>query len=227
MSELNIIQSDNQLDKLNKELTNQFKKNKIDSERGVIYINRPPLFMKPQKVRFLMAEYGEVTNIFLQPEDRTIRKSRSVRGGTSKIKYKEGWVEFADKKIAESVADCLNKTFVGGNRRNFHYEDIWNIKYLPGFKWSYLREKTIHSKQSQKMRLRMELMHAKRENEDFIDKFSQGKKIKAIIKHKEKRYGKKDNILKERKQFKQLTLRKYNNEKNEIRSDDWLNKIMN
>jgi hypothetical protein len=51
-----------------------------------------------------------------------------------------GWVEFADKKIAKAVALTLNNTAIGGKKHGFYHDDIWNIKYLKGFKWTNLTE---------------------------------------------------------------------------------------
>ena len=35
---------------------------------GIIYFSRLPPFMKPAKVRYLFAQYGEIGRLFLQPE---------------------------------------------------------------------------------------------------------------------------------------------------------------
>lgn len=50
------------------------------------------------------------------------------------------WVEFANKSIAKRVAISLNNSSVGGNKRDFHASDIWNMKYLHKFKWADLTE---------------------------------------------------------------------------------------
>lgn len=61
------------------------------------------------------------------------------------VKYVDGWVEFADKKIAKAVARSLNNTIIGGKKRNYWHDDIWNIRYLKGFKWSHLTERLSES----------------------------------------------------------------------------------
>ena len=94
----------------------------------------------------------------------TKRQKRKQRGGNKKVRYTEGWVEFADKDVAQMVAENLNnqpvgkaafistkmcqtyrsllpKLFLGGRKNSFFYSDIWNMKYLPGFKWQHLSEK--------------------------------------------------------------------------------------
>ncbi len=46
-----------------------------------------------------------------------------------------GWIEFADKKVAKRVAESLNNTPIGGKKGDFYHDDIWNLKYLKGFKY--------------------------------------------------------------------------------------------
>ena len=62
-------------------------------------------------------------------------------GGNKKTRYSEGWVEFNYKKDAKAVALNLNNTPIGGKKRDYYREDIWNIKYLKKFKWHHLTEK--------------------------------------------------------------------------------------
>lgn len=150
--------------------------------RGVVYIAHPPAFMKPVKVRHLLSQYGEVTNLYLVPEDVGARKRRTRGGGSSKIKYTEGWIEFADRKIAKAVANSLNNVPVGGHRRNFHHDTLWMLKYLPGFEWSHLTEKQAYERRTKKARLRAELAHAKRQNERYVEKVA----IERHIQHKSK-----------------------------------------
>ena len=55
-----------------------------------------------------------VSNIYLVPEDKSIRKNRKKSGGNTRKKYVEGWIEFEDKKLAKRVAESLNNTKIGG-----------------------------------------------------------------------------------------------------------------
>ncbi len=43
--------------------------------------------------------------------------------------------------LLQAVARGLNNTQIGGKKRDFYREDIWNLKYLRGFKWDHLTEK--------------------------------------------------------------------------------------
>ena len=49
---------------------------------GIVYLSRVPPFMKPNKMRNIMAGYGDVGRIFLQPEDDLTRKRRKMTGGS-------------------------------------------------------------------------------------------------------------------------------------------------
>ncbi|KAH7831926.1 putative pre-rRNA-processing protein ESF2 [Monocercomonoides exilis] len=114
--------------------------NAEEEKHGIIYISRVPMFMKVEKLRYLMSEHGEVGRIYLNPETVESRKKRIKSGGNRKTKYIDGWVEFMDKRIAKLVALSLNNTPIGGKKR-FYAQDLWNIKYLPKFKWHHLTER--------------------------------------------------------------------------------------
>ena len=60
--------------------------------------------------------------------------------------FTEGWVEFADKRIAKRTAVALNGQRMGGKRRSAYYDDLWCIKYLPRFKWDDLTEEIAYQK---------------------------------------------------------------------------------
>eukprot|EP00794_Sanderia_malayensis_P013015 gene13015-14355_t len=115
---------------------------------GIIYISKIPPFMKPGKLRNLMAQFGEVGRLFLQPEDPLVRKRRKKSGGSGRKTFTEGWVEFKDKRIAKSVASSLNGTIIGGKKRSYYHDDMWNIKYLRKFKWGHISEKLVAAPQS-------------------------------------------------------------------------------
>lgn len=39
--------------------------------------------------------------------------------------FTEGWVEFADKRVAKRTALMLNSNRIGGKRRSAYYDDLW------------------------------------------------------------------------------------------------------
>lgn len=71
--------------------------------RGIVYISRVPPFMKPDKIRRELSQFGTVMRIFLTPEARSSHLKRKRFRGNSKIKYVDGWVEFDSKKDAKMV----------------------------------------------------------------------------------------------------------------------------
>jgi len=181
----------------NKKRQKEAVKFKEDQEnRGIIYISKVPPFMKPEKVRFIMSQFGEVDRIYLTPEDPSRKKARVKRGGSKKTCYLDGWVEFLDKKLAKRVAITLNSTPVGGGKRNFHAEFIWNIRYLSKFKWDHLTEHKRRQDQTRQDRVRTVLSQAKRENDLYMKRVDQAKMISAMEQ-------KKIDKQKEKKQLKQ------------------------
>jgi len=89
-------------------------------------------------------------------------------------------VEFDDKKTAKLVAQHLNNKQIGGKKRHFYREDIWNIKYLKKFKWRHLTEKIAYEKRVREQKLRLEMMQAKKENAEYIELVEKGKKIQKM-----------------------------------------------
>ena len=106
---------------------------------GVVYLSRIPPFMKPQKMRDLLARFGTVGRVFLAPEDPKSHARRVKFGGNKKRDFVEGWIEYMNKKDAKLAAETLNTHTIGGKKGSYYYDDVWNIKYLPKFKWHHLQ----------------------------------------------------------------------------------------
>ena len=121
-----------------------------------LWLQIPP-YMQPLKIRNYFSQFGKVDRVYLTPEDPKHRKKRRAAGGNARKKFIDGyleqcvayedanetacrWVEFCDKKIAKQVAFNLNGNIMGGKKSNYWHDDIWNIKYLPKFKWYHLNE---------------------------------------------------------------------------------------
>ncbi|CAG8582589.1 5333_t:CDS:2 [Ambispora gerdemannii] len=138
---------------------------------GIVYLSRIPPFMKPLKVRHLLEKFGKIGHIYLAPEDPKIRLRRKKYGGNKKKNYTEGWVEFLDKKVA----------------KNFYHDDLWNIKYLPKFKWNHLTEQIAYENASRAQRLQAEISQARRENKDYVKKVEKSKMIKSMQEKKLKK----------------------------------------
>ena len=178
--------SDKKKTRLRKE-AQQYSKNL--EKRGVIYMSRIPPGMKPNKARTLFEQFGEVTRLFLQEEDASHRKQRKLGGGNSSKQFKEGWIEFADKKVAKSVAESLNNTSIGGCKSHAYHDDIWNLKYLKKFKWDYLTEKFAYERRVRETKLRASMLQSKRANAEFVELVERGKQERFIDARKRKRQG--------------------------------------
>jgi len=115
--------------------------------------------------------------------------------------FTEGWVEFRKKKLAKRVAFSLNNTQIGGKRRSRWFDEIWNIKYLPKFKWGHLNERLAYEKAVRQQRLRTEVSQAKREVNFYTQKVEQNR----ILRKLEKKSKAKGEVFKQRNWgFKQL-----------------------
>lgn len=149
--------------------------------RGVIHLASIPLTMQVQKMRFLFEQFGEIGRVYLAPEDKFRHENRKKMGGNRKVRFTEGWIEFADRRLARRVAQTLNGTIIGGKKRhNFFRDDMWNMRYLPGFKWHMLKEDTIYNQQVRKARLEQLNSQSQRENNFFLEKVHQAKTQKRI-----------------------------------------------
>ncbi|KAL0636690.1 RNA-binding ATPase activator esf2 [Maublancomyces gigas] len=150
------------------------------SKTGVIYLSRIPPFMKPMKVKQLLSRFGEIGRIFLSPEDPKAYARRIRFGGNKKRNFDEGWVEFRSKKDAKLVAETLNTTTIGGKKGSYYYDDVWNIKYLPKFKWHHLQSQIAYENASRQAKMRTEMAQATRENKTYIRNVERAKMVKNM-----------------------------------------------
>ena len=157
------------------------------ANRGVVYLGTIPPFMKPTKLRQLLGEFGETDRMYLAPEDPAARARRKRAGGNTGKKFLEGWVEFRDKKEAKKCAEMLHGRQVGGKRRSAHYYDLWNIRYLPKFKWDNLTEEMEYQKALKEKKMQLELAVAKKERDFFLAKMDQAKALEAMKERRAKR----------------------------------------
>ena len=157
---------------------------------GVIYLTRVPPFMKPATVRHLLQAYGEIGRIFLTPEDSTLHTRRVKAGGNKKRTFVDGWVEFLSKKEAKIAAETLNATIIGGKKGGWYHDDVWNMKYLKGFKWHHLTEQIANENAERAARLRAEIAQTTRENKAFLQNVERAKMLAGMeAKKNRKREG--------------------------------------
>lgn len=97
-------------------------------------------------------------------------------------------MEFSSKKVAKSVAALLNAQPLGAaaltkssmkSRKNGpkglklsrrFTDEVWTLKYLPGFKWHMLTEQLSSERASRAARLRAELSQSQFEQTDYLRK---------------------------------------------------------
>lgn len=88
-------------------------------------------------------------------------------------------------------AIALNGTQIGGKKRhNMFYDDIWNIRYLPKFKWHNLTEKLAYDQKVREQRLRAETNQAKKEVTYYLERVDLKKRIEKMEEKKSKKLSK-------------------------------------
>lgn len=92
-----------------------------------------------------------------------------------------------DKKIAKLVARSLNNTAMGGKKSNYYHDDIWNLKYLPKFKWIHLTQQLAYERQQRQKQLQLEVTQAKTEMDMYMRNVEKAKMIQAMEEKKRKR----------------------------------------
>ncbi|KXS16607.1 hypothetical protein M427DRAFT_84809, partial [Gonapodya prolifera JEL478] len=152
---------------------------------GVIYLSRVPPFMKPEKLRHLLAQYIDIGTrgigrVYLAREPDHVAARRKKYGGSKKKNYTEGWVEFLSKKDAKKVAALLNNVPIGGKKRSFYHDDIWNIRYLSGFKWTDLAAQVAYDKAAREQRMRQEAAQAAREVGEYRKNVDKARMVEAM-----------------------------------------------
>ncbi|KAK5007497.1 hypothetical protein LTR28_005213 [Elasticomyces elasticus] len=154
---------------------------------GVVYLSRIPPFMKPSALRHLLAPHAPrgLGRIFLTPEDPAQHTRRVRAGGNKKRSFVDGWVEFTSKKEAKMAASVLNGNIVGGKKGSWYHDDIWNVKYLRGFKWSHLTEQIANEDAERAAKQRLEISRVRQENRRFVEDVDRAKMLEGMEKKRE------------------------------------------
>ena len=213
---------------------------KATDRSGVVYMSTVPKHMTSQLMREMLGRLGEVGRIYLAPkDDAAFRKNNIVRDedsedgekakkgssddeGSSRNKkgrnksrrlsvaYVEGWIEFADKRVARSVVATLNAQTIGGRKRSLFHDCLWNLKYLPRFKWHHLTDQMSYETRSRQARLDAELAQSSRENKTYLANVEKSKhyaQLDRIRTHdEESQYHKPRRNFKQKQAWAQKTL---------------------
>ncbi|XP_023940374.1 uncharacterized protein LOC112047479 [Bicyclus anynana] len=149
-------------------------KSKKTRKRGIIYLSTIPPYMNVAKIREIFSQYGDVGRIYLQSSSKPGEKRKMRRPNL----FTEGWVEFEKKSVAKSVTSLLNNTKIGTRKKSRYYDMIWNIKYIPRFKWIHLSERLTYERAAMKQRLQAEISQAKKEAHYLQTNVEKSKKLK-------------------------------------------------
>ncbi|KJX96334.1 hypothetical protein TI39_contig671g00008 [Zymoseptoria brevis] len=149
---------------------------------GVIYISRVPPFMKPHTLKHLLSPHAPsgLNRVFLTPEDPTQHTKRVKNGGNKKKSFTDGWVEFTSKSEAKLAAELLNGNIIGGKKGGFYHDDLWNVKYLRGFKWNHLTEQVANENAERAARTLEEIRRTRKENKAFVEDVEKGKMLEGM-----------------------------------------------
>ncbi|KAG5336371.1 ABT1 protein, partial [Acromyrmex charruanus] len=148
-------------------------------KRGIIYLSTIPKYMNITMIREMFSAYGKVGRVYLQLVDNETQSVKHKKKTKKVIKhFTEGWIEFESKKVAKFVAETLNNTQVSTRKKSKFYDIMWNIKYLPRFKWIHLSERLAYERAVHKQRLLTEIAQAKREINFFSYNVDRSKKLR-------------------------------------------------
>ncbi|KAL0117748.1 hypothetical protein PUN28_008861 [Cardiocondyla obscurior] len=191
MSEKSASESNEDHDTINCNVKNEFTQNEESTtdievtkcnkkaKRGIIYLSTIPRYMNIVMIREMLSAYGKLGRVYLQPADNEAQSTKYKKKLKKAIKhFTEGWIEFESKKVAKFVAETLNNTQISTRKRSKFYDDIWNIKYLPRFKWIHLSERLAYERAVHKQRLLTEIAQAKREVNFFSYNVDRSKKLR-------------------------------------------------
>lgn len=153
---------------------------KLKHKSGVVYFSSIPPYMKPAKMRQILSKFGDVDRLFLKKEDEQKHKRRTRGGGNKKMMYDEGWAEFIRKRDAKLCAETLNGNIVGGKKGSFYHDDILNVKYLPGFKWTDLTEQIARENDIRQSKLEIDISQANKMNAEFAKNVERSKMLDNI-----------------------------------------------
>jgi ESF2/ABP1 family protein len=69
---------------------------------------------------------------------------------------------------------------IGGKKGNYYHDDVWNMKYLKGFKWHHLTEQIANENAERAARLRADISRTNRENKLFVRNVERAKMLENI-----------------------------------------------
>ncbi|CAH7681237.1 hypothetical protein BY996DRAFT_4590347 [Phakopsora pachyrhizi] len=204
---------------------------KID-RTGLIYVARIPPGMGPGKLKHLLSRWGSINRVYLARDEESKNNEKLSRKRNSKRKnlrqkhqsydFKEGWVEFEDKKVARRVAEMLNTRPIGGKPSDRFYSDLWSLTYLPRFKWSRLSDQIATERRMKEQLQRNSLEDSKKSQDWYLRMVEKGKVNEKIRAKEISRKGKLVNPDKWKKDFRQrdIEVNEQSDRKSVLKAED-------
>ncbi|KAJ5366397.1 hypothetical protein N7541_000338 [Penicillium brevicompactum] len=154
---------------------------------GVVYLSSLPPYLKPFALKNMLEKrnFGPITKVFLAP---LLPSAAGQKQKSNKRKlYTDGWVEFKSKRTAKLCAETLNARTIGGLKSSWYRDDLWNMKYLKGYKWANLMEQIQMERATREATQRMADQKAKREDKVYISGVESGRIADGIQKKEEEK----------------------------------------
>eukprot|EP00045_Choanoeca_perplexa_P002528 m.24922 g.24922 ORF g.24922 m.24922 type:complete len:163 (-) comp11565_c0_seq10:720-1208(-) len=134
----------------------------------------------------------------LSMEPKLVRQSMHARGqGTALVATHllgEGitW-SYLCGDVMQHFEASMKYSFVGGKKNSFHHNDLWNLKYLPRFKWHHLTERIAYDNAVRDRRLAVETAKVQRETNAYVEQVVKASKIATAKRHGKERQDNRPN----------------------------------
>lgn len=161
---------------------------KPKTKPGIIYLSRIPPFLRPSALRSLLLPHAPkhgLNRLFLTPEPATSHTLRRKTGGNKKRTFIDGWVEFNSKKEAKLAVELLNAQSIGGKKGGYYHDDVWNLRYLRGFKWIDLVGRVAGENQERKARMDRSMAVQRKVDRGFVDAVERGREVEGMRRKRE------------------------------------------
>lgn len=135
---------------------------------GIVFISRVPPTMQPHEVRTLLAPFGTIGRVYLAPDARATRGAAAPPplagdGRHGRVRYAEGWVEFARRTAAKKAVAALNGMPVAASKKSRLYGEQWSLRLLPAdYTWSQLSAQHVYDSAVRAQRLRAAISQGRR-----------------------------------------------------------------
>ncbi|CAG8930566.1 unnamed protein product [Penicillium salamii] len=152
---------------------------------GVVYLSSLPPYLKPFALKNMLEKrnFGPITKVFLAP---LLPSAAGQKQKSNKRKlYTDGWIEFKSKR--QLCAETLNARTIGGLKSSWYRDDLWNMKYLKGYKWANLMEQIQMERATREATQRMADQKAKREDKVYISGVESGRIADGMQKKEEEK----------------------------------------